>query len=61
MFRFSKKKPQINLSNDNDDIIKFYSMLLKYKRRHPTFNVNKVVYKLYQRQNLKSLISQNKQ
>ena len=43
MFKF--KKDIKNL--DYVDINNFYMMLLKYKRKNPNFNLNKVIRKLY--------------
>lgn len=41
-----KKKIKIN-SADFDEIRKFYTVLLKYKKRHPYFNIKFVMLKVY--------------
>lgn len=59
MIRFNKRL-DINLSSvDYEEIIDFYTMLLKYKNHHPNFNISKVILKLYPRLDLKSLIIKN--
>ena len=45
-----KKKIKIKSSinyNNFDELIMFYKMLLKYKKHHPDFNLELVLFKLY--------------
>lgn len=45
------------VNNSNHEIkykcaISFYIMLLKYKKRNPNFNINRVLNKLYSKQDI---------
>jgi hypothetical protein len=35
------------MSLNNDETISFYQMLLKFEKRHPSFDANKMMIKLY--------------
>lgn len=47
MLRFNKCLNREISSVGDIEIIKFYTMLLKYKSRHPNFKINKVINRLY--------------
>lgn len=44
--RFFSKKTELPKVG-YDEIIHFYKMLLKIKKRHPNFNIEKIMKKLY--------------
>lgn len=44
--RFFSKKTELPKVGYNE-IIHFYKMLLKIKKRHPNFNIEKIMKKLY--------------
>ena len=60
MIRFNKGRDRKQLSVDDTEIIAFYTMLLKYKRRHPNFNVTRIISKLYPKMDFKSIMSNQK-
>jgi hypothetical protein len=48
MKRFKKKIYKLKeMSLNNDKMISFYQMLLKFEKRHPSFDVKKMMIKLY--------------
>ncbi len=48
MKRFKKKFYKLKeTSLNNDEIISFYKMLLKFEKRHPDFNAKMMIHKLY--------------
>lgn len=46
-----KENTNANIRMDFEEMNKFHSMLLKYKNRHPTFNLKNVLVKLYPEKN----------
>lgn len=57
MSRFNFKNKNIQFTDDFDyeSLSKFYTMLVKYKKQHPKFNLNGLMLKLYPKLNLKYL------
>jgi|AACY02.14.fsa_nt_gi hypothetical protein len=48
MKRFKKKIYKLKeMSLNNDEMISFYQMLLKFEKRHPSFDAKKMMAKLY--------------
>jgi hypothetical protein len=48
MKRFKKKIYKFKeMSLNNDEMISFYQMLLKFEKRHPSFDAKKMMVKLY--------------
>jgi tRNA isopentenyl-2-thiomethyl-A-37 hydroxylase MiaE len=60
MIRFNKWLDRDLSPVGDKEIIKFYNMLLKYKSRHPNFNINRVISKLYPRLDWKSFMLNQK-
>jgi hypothetical protein len=56
MNRFKKKIYKFKeMSLNNDETISFYQMLLKFEKRHPSFNAKKMMIKLYPLMDLNKL------
>lgn len=57
MIRFNKGLDKKRVNVEETQIIAFYIMLVKYKKFHPKFNLNKVMWKLYPNVDWKQIVS----